>query len=352
MKISTFIDLKVKLISLFFLNENIVLGTLKYLNLGWNKIKVLHESDLHCLHNLSELYLHNNNLSHIQLNTFKNMIKLKKLRLENNPYLIPSLDLLHGLSNTLVELSYNFNQDLKAELDFEKIVHLLIIENNLTNLKKLDLSGSNFEAVNLNLAHLLLTSNNLEYLKCASCSIKYLKFKYELLTTEHRFHSSLDEKVFTDMFKLHACKKKILNNIIEINLENNTISSCQASSYKIRDEIDMDFYLHKNYTYSCETIRINFIRLLMDQVEIKNFECFHSRKQQKVNWQKYNKRKFLTYTNNQDCQYKSSLLNCSNFYDIKEGNLKFKNNKAFSFSKNAFNFLDFLSIILVIFIFI
>ena len=312
------------------------------LNLGWNSIQSINTQDFSCLHNLDELYMHNNNISLIKANAFQTLNHLKILHLENNPLLTPSIEWLSGLDNSLVELAYNFNQDLQYQFSFEKIVKILVLKSHLKNLKQLDLSGSNFETVYLNLAHLLLTSNKLEVIKCASCSIKYLKFKYDMPpTAENRLQPTLDdqhlESVFSDMFKLHACKKKILNKVIRIDLESNALSSCQASGYKIRDDIDMDFYVHKNYTYNCENMRIHFVKLLMDQVDVKNFDCFHSRKQQKVSWQKYNKRKFITYSNNQICNYKSSILNCSDFYDIKEGNLEIKSNGASgSFLNNKF----------------
>ena len=252
------------------------------LNLGWNDIQIIDNFDLNCLRNLTELYLHNNNLGFISQNSFESLINLSILHIENNPNLL-KLDWFNGLSS-LVSFRFNFNENLQSDFDFEKIIEKLIVKNKLEKLKFLDLGGSNFETVFLNLAHLLLTKNQLEVIKCINCSIRYSKLKCDLSLTQHQFTTANSENIFSQKYKMYFCEKKVLNKIIKLDFKDNFLSSCQASGYRVRDEIDMDFYLNQNYTYTCDRIQVNYIKMLIDQIDVKNFDCYHSKKQHTVNW--------------------------------------------------------------------
>jgi len=155
--------------------------------------------------------------------------------------------------------------------------------------------------------------------------------------TQNYLTTAKNENVFVEKYKMYACEKKMLNKIIKFDFKDNFLSSCQASGYRVRDEIDMDFYLNKNYTYTCDRIQVNYIKMLVDQIEVKNFDCYHSKKQQTVNWLKYNKRKFVLYSNGQSsCNYKISQINCSNFFEVKGGYLINKTNHASKDTDNIY----------------
>jgi hypothetical protein len=300
--------------------------------LGWNDIQIIDNFNLNCLQNITDLYLHNNNLGFISKYSFEYLKQLSRLHLENNPNLL-KLDWLSSLSS-LVYFRFNFNENLQADYDFEKIIENLIVKSKFEKLKSLDLGGSSFETVFINLAHLLLTKNQLETIKCINCSIRYAKLKCDLSFYQHHLTSLTNsENLFIEKFKICACEKKISNKIIRVDFSDNFLSSCQASGYRVRDEIDMDFYLNKNYTYTCDKIQVNYIKMLIDQIEVKNFACYHSKKQQTVNWLKYNKRKYVLYSNSQDCNYKSSKINCTDLkggYSINKSNVATKNfNKVY-----------------------
>ena len=306
------------------------LSKLTTLNLAWNNLIEIKVHDLNCLHNLKELRLNHNKLSYLNPNSFLNLTKLEKLYLNHNPRLVPYPSWLIGLENSLTHLVFNFNQDLKYDYDFEKIVEVLVFKNNLNKLEILDLSESKFEIVYLNLAHLLLTNNQLKRINCLNCSIKYLKYKYDLFTTENRKYSKYEvniEKVFMDRYKLHTCKRKLLSNMITLDLKSNYISECQINNYNIRDEIDMDLNFNRNYTYDCENMRIEFINNLMYYVNVDNYYCYDTVKAKKKEWQLYNQRKFMSYAKQMvNCTNQASdSIVCSNYYlMMKDGRLILK----------------------------
>jgi hypothetical protein len=330
-------------------NDTNYLKDLLILNLARNELGAISINDLNCMDKLEEIYLQDNYISYIDSHSFKNLVNLKILHLNNNPKLIPYPSMFTGLENSLKYLRLNFDQKYKNNYDFETVVEIILLKNNLYNLEELDLSGSNFEIAYLNLAHYLLTPVRLSSLKCSSCSIKYLKFKYELLTGETRIYSAQiedeidSEKLFIDRYITHACPRKLLGKKINFTFDNNLISECQTNKAPIRDEIDLVLNGQNLTTDGCSAKWIYFIKALMNNVIVKNYNCIDSITRHSINWQSYNVKKFKNFIKKQNCSLYNTIgkTMCTNYYQIDDNqNLVSKLNSCnFLFSINSFAFL-------------
>ncbi|CEF60040.1 Leucine-rich repeat and Leucine-rich repeat,typical subtype and Leucine rich repeat 4-containing protein [Strongyloides ratti] len=84
---------------------NNIKGSLKYLNLQYNKIEYLSKMDFSDFHNITHLYLSNNNIKSIDENTFMSLTKLEVLDISNNPITSWSPNALSHLSVNLITLS-------------------------------------------------------------------------------------------------------------------------------------------------------------------------------------------------------------------------------------------------------
>jgi hypothetical protein len=321
------------------LNDTSYLKELNILNLARNELGAISINDLNCMESLEEVYLQDNRISYIDLHSFKNLVNLKVLYLNNNPRLIPYPSMFTGLENSLMHLKFNFDQQYKTNYDFETVVEIILLKNNLFNLEELDLSGSNFEIVHLNLAHYLLTPVKLNSVKCSSCSIKYLKFKYELLTGENRIYSAQiedeihSEKLFYDRYIQYVCPKKLLGKKLNFTLDHNLISECQTNKVLIKDEIDFGLNGNNITTNDCSAKWVYFIKALMNNVIVKNYNCIDSTTKHSMNWQSYNMKKFKNFIKKQNCSlYNTIGKQCTNYYHI-------DNNRNIVSKLNSCNFL-------------
>ena len=330
-------------------NDTNYLKELVILNLARNELGAISINDLNCMESLEEIYLQFNRISYIDSHSFKNLVNLKVLYLNNNPRLIPYPSMFTGLENSLKHLKLNFDQHYKNNYDFETVVEIILLKNNLYSLEELDLSGSNFEVAYLNLAHYLLTPVRLNSLKCSSCSIKYLKFKYELLTGENRIYSALidddidSEKLFHDRYIAHVCPRKLLGKKVNFTFDHNLISECQTNKALIRNEIDLGLDGYNLTTNDCSAKWVYFIKALMNNVVIKNYNCIDSTTRHSMNWQSYNAKKFKNFIKKQNCSLYNSLIGkntCTSYYHIDiNRNLVSKLNSCnllFSFKSFAF----------------
>jgi Leucine-rich repeat (LRR) protein len=301
------------------------LRNLQTLNLASNKLTHLNQHDLGCLFNLQELYLNSNKLNTIGVGTFKKLGHLKLLTLNDNSDLGQSPSMLDGLEGSLRHLTINFrNSEEEAEREssevgeykFDKLIDYLIVSNRLRLLETIDLSGSRFHrGVYVNVASLLLTSNSLKTIKCHNCSIKYLKYKYELSENQHFLPENVEQmetNEFDKYYKMYACYRELNERVITIDLgglNQSTMGSCEWSSMSFRDEIDVNF----NYNLSnCFNKRIYFIQQLARFIRVANFYCSLKESKKKVDWNEFNLEKFATYTATHSCPRFN--IKCEHFY--------------------------------------
>lgn len=147
-----------------------VLSKLEYLDCNANRIEKLFDKN-HCLVNLKELYLHNNNITDIS--SLSTMKKLIKLNLNNNPenYCYPkkrikgitSIKSLQELKNlTFLSLRGHLIYDISPLDKLTKLEYLILSKNKihdisylakLKNLNKLGISGN------------LISKNDIEWLR-------------------------------------------------------------------------------------------------------------------------------------------------------------------------------------------
>lgn len=341
--------------------ESNYLPSLRVLNLGSNQLTRLNKFDLACLYNLEELYLQMNKLKTIGPDTFRNLTRLRILHLQNNVDLIHSPAMFVGLENSLVYLAINFHQELKSDADdndvehearselvtvhkyeFDKCIDYLLVENNLRKLETIDMSESKFRTAYLNLAHLLLTQNRLRVIICFNCSIKHLKYKYEMnenYLPNHYLPENIDQielTRFEDKYKVNTCERELNGRLITVDLNYNRMGVCYSG--ELRDEIDVNIKF--NLT-NCFNKRILFIEKLTRFVSVKNFHCLVAlteeqgsemkttnvstneveqprtnnlgRKYRKVDWDVYNRLKFTNYTHEYNCD--TYAINCQLYYE-------------------------------------
>uniref|UniRef100_A0A0N4ZAY2 LRRCT domain-containing protein n=1 Tax=Parastrongyloides trichosuri TaxID=131310 RepID=A0A0N4ZAY2_PARTI len=137
-----------------------VRGSLKYLNLQYNKIEHLSSIDFIGFGSVTHLYLNNNNIKSIDENTFKSLTKLEYLDLSNNPITTWSPNALSYLSSNLIGLSLS-NTGL---FSFPKVgskvrpKFLNISKNNFADLSSLS------DTLLLNKITLDISYNNLQYI--------------------------------------------------------------------------------------------------------------------------------------------------------------------------------------------
>lgn len=199
------------------------LKNLNTLNLASNEIEKIEANDLNCLSNLNELYLQSNRLNSIEFGLFGNLTSLRVLRLEDNPGLLRISPVLNNLHNTIEYISMNVKEE-----KFEEIVDNIVLENELINLKTLNLSHSVFSKSHLNLATLLLNKNNIRNLICHNCSIRQLSYKYDFRNFKSNEANS--------RYILFACERELNHYTINIDLNSNKLDDCHlGNKHKIEN---------------------------------------------------------------------------------------------------------------------
>lgn len=199
------------------------LKNLNTLNLASNEIEKIEANDLNCLANLNELYLQSNKLNSIEFGLFGNLTSLRILRLEDNPGLLRISPILNNLHNTIEYISMNIKEE-----KFEEIIDNIVLENDLINLKTLNLSHSVFPKSHLNLATLLLNKNNIRNLICHNCSIRHLSYKYD--------SRNFKPNEANYRYKRYACERELNHNTINIDLNSNKLDDCHLSGNKHKSE--------------------------------------------------------------------------------------------------------------------
>lgn len=348
LRILNFHDNRIKNISGLFCyyNENKALNSylrnLAVLDLSNNNINEIKLEDLSCLHNLQELYLQFNNLAYLTSKSFQNLYSLKVLHINNNPKLVPNPTLFFELRYSLIDLVINFNIENNApRYEFDRILEVLLIENQLSRMENLVLSNSRFENVHLNLAYALLANHHLKVINCTNCSVKMLKYEFKMrpqdigkalnIKNKENVNGKLTESQFHEFYKLHICPKKIFNISLTLDLNKNLLSNCHQSSDFVRKR-DV---LSQQHT-DCSSKQLNYIKILLNYFNVKNLYCMDSNKKKKIDWQTVYHKKLLSYIRHKNCTNNNlNLVNCSMVYErVNNGVLKIKQNHSITFYKS------------------
>ncbi len=320
--------------------SNTYLKNLQRLYLTHNNLARIEQTDLSCLSNVVELDLAHNKIEYIALNSFKNLNRLKLLKIAYNPNLVPQPASFVGLQGSLSHLAINFNTDSTAKtmLGFDLVLESLIDNYKLTNLEYLDLDGSYFESIRINLGYLFFQKNNrLKVVRCANCDVKSLYLDYDLNRKFSGYNSQEVPAVtsaelstfesFNENFKASICPREVMPSNIDhnkyITLDFNDYSvkhkktsagMCKSGNGTTRDEVSLTCN-KKNY----------FINKLLKYLQINNLICTErlpDGKNKHVEVYKYKVEKYSSlskYFESTSCNERMpSAVDCSRYFQVRK----------------------------------
>ena len=262
-------------------HSNIYLKNLIVLNLGSNIIFKIEPNDLNCLSYLHELHLDSNKLDFLSTRMFKNLSKLRLLTINNNPGLIILSShvsmLFYGLQNSLTHLSISFNSKANNQAQSFNVVVETIL-NQLRQLEYLDMSGSIFDVVNLNLASLLFRRNKLRQVKCINCAVRLVEFDYDLIT-DRDIKNQIEEnnwEDFNENFRQFICAREMARKdqkFIVFDFDNK-LSSTESSSENVSKRLTNNCELNPEQPrFPPCSKKLFFISKLARFVHVNNFKC-------------------------------------------------------------------------------
>jgi Leucine-rich repeat (LRR) protein len=313
--------------------SNSYLRNLQQLYLTHNNLARIEQSDMSCLYNLQELDLEHNKIEYISLNSFRNLNRLKLLKIAYNPNLVPQPTAFVGLQGSLSHLSINFNLDAATytQLKFDLILENLIDNYKLTNLEYLDLDGSNFESIRLNLAYLFFKKNNrLKIIRCANCVVKSFGLAYEIRKGSGSEAGTSDAgsfESFNEYFKTSICQREALNN----NADNNKFISVDFRERSVKNKkVSIGLCKADNgENHAAPSLTCNksnyFINKLLKYLQINNLFCMErlpDGKSKHIEVIKYNLEKYSAlgkHFESTSCNERiPSGVDCARYFQIRK----------------------------------